>query len=422
MAKILISALLALLLSVLVTSNALGADLVSLAYDDGSAEDGVWIDDLRGHAVVFEAPCDNWTLSELAIFGRLAPTAKSDNFVVEVWDGNLSLLSKSMDRSKSFFGDNFTWSVVDIPDIKVSGSFIVSFYEFAGVYMGADIGLASGRSILTARTPNRILPWDVQNRSYNETNWMIRALGYSPAPSIRLEILSDKASQNSPAKVLVKANDADSNLKSATLYIVDNKTGEIVWSEVKALKGGSADVQFSWPGTMFQISADGLNAGPVFAVNTLEILENLSSLLAYSAPAILDLEKNLTISATAYFGEDGKFNALLDTYGGAQYLSQDVVNRTRPGIDYAQYAKNNISLIKDKSGIGFLKMKIPSNPQEASTAMIGPVMLSGSPLRSYGLSLQKAKVGMGEYVMLVEVQDAAYNTVSKVGEKTIKVA
>jgi hypothetical protein len=112
----------------------------------------------------------------------------------------------------------------------------------------------------------------------------------------------------------------------------------------------------------------------------------------------------------------------LDTNGGAHYLSQDLLNKSKPGSDYAQYVKNNISIIKDKSKISFLKMKIPSNPQETSMSVIGPVELSGSPQQSYGLHLQKVLVGMGEYVALIEVQDLAFNTVSAVGEKTVKVA
>ena len=231
MAKILILVLLA----ILTTISMVDASLVTLAYDDGSAEDGVWMDNLRGHAVVYEAPCENWTLSGVEILGKLAPEPESEMLVVEVWDRNLSLLSKSTDRSESFFGDNFTWSVIDMPDVKVTGPFIVSFYEFAGVYVAVDNSSASGRSILAARNPNRILAWDVQNRSYNDTNWMIHALGYSPAPAISLKVITESASQTSPAKMQLKANDADGNLKSATLYIVDNKTKEIVWSEVKAL-------------------------------------------------------------------------------------------------------------------------------------------------------------------------------------------
>jgi hypothetical protein len=250
---------------------------------------------------------------------------------------------------------------------------------------------------------------------------MIRAAGYSPAPTIGLKVLSDKASESSPAKIEVEAKDADGNLQSAALYIVDNKTGEIVWTETKELKGGSAKTQFSWPGTMFQIAAEGKAEGPVYAVNAPGIAENMSDLLAFSAPAVLELEKNRTGSALAYFGEDGKFNALMDTYGGVHYLSQDVLTRSNPNIDYGQYAKDNITIIENYSKIWLLSIRVPSSPEDSGTALIGPVVLSGSPLQNYGLMIQKAKVGMGEYVALVEVQDSAYNAVREVGVKTIKV-
>ena len=84
MTKILILVLLVILTTT--TTIIVDADLVRLGYDDGSAEDGVWMDNLRGHAVVFEAPCDNWTLSEVEILGKLAPEPESEMFVVEVWD------------------------------------------------------------------------------------------------------------------------------------------------------------------------------------------------------------------------------------------------------------------------------------------------------------------------------------------------
>ncbi len=409
------------LLFVFAVSSTACANLVSLGYDDGQADDGVWINDLRGHAVIFTAPCDNWTLSEVTIYGGLVPDPKSEMFAVEVWDSNLSLLSKITDRSRSFFSDNLTWAEVDIPDVKVSDSFIVSFYEFAGVYLGTDLSMPYGRSAITARSPNRILPWDVQNHSWNETNWMIRAAGYSPVPAVSLKVLSDKASQSSPAKIDVEAQDADGNLKSAALYIVDNKTGAIVWSEVKDLEGGSREMQFSWPGTMFQIAADGKAVGSVYAVNAAGIAENLSDLLAYSAPAVLELEKNSTGSAMAYFGSDGRLNALIDTYGGVHYLSQNVLNRTNPDIDYGQYAKNNITITENNSKIWLLNVGIPSSQEDSGTTMVGPVVLSGSPIQNYGLKFQQAKVGIGEYVVLAEVQDSAFNAVREVGEKTIKV-
>lgn len=412
--------LLPLLLIFTISSTAC-ASLVSLGYDDGQADDGVWIDDLRGHAVIFTAPCDNWTLSMIAVYGGLAPEPKSEMFAVEVWDSNLSLLSKVTDRSRSFFSDNLTWAEMDIPDVKVSGSFIVSFYEFAGVYVGADLTMPYGRSAITARSPNRILPWDVQNHSWNETNWMIRAAGYSPAPAISLKVPLDKASQISPARVDVEARDEDGNLRSAALYIMDNKTGEIVWSEAKELEGSRGEAKFSWPGTMFQMAANGKAEGPVYAANAAGIAENLSDLLAYSAPAVLELKKNSTGSVMAYFGNDGRLNALIDNYGGTHYLSRDVLNRTNTDIDYGQYAKGNITIIENSSQIWLLNVGIPSSQEDSGTTLLGPVVLSGSPLQNYGLKLQQAKVGTGEYVVLVEVQDSAFNAAREVGEKTIKV-
>jgi hypothetical protein len=409
------------LLFIFAVSSTACANSVSLVFDDGQAEDGVWIDDMRGHAVVFTAPCDNWTLSMVAIYGGLTPEPKSEMFTVEVWDSNLSLLSKTTDRARSFFNDNLTWAEVDIPDVKVSGSFIVSFYEYAGVFVGTDLSMPYGRSIITARSPNRILPWDVQNHTWNETNWMIRAAGYSPAPTISLKVLSDKASESSPAKIEVEAKDADGNLQSAALYIVDNKTGEIVWTETEELKGGSAKTQFSWPETMFQIATDGKAEGPIYVMNAPGIAENLSDLLAYSAPAVLELEENRTGSVLAYFGSDGRLNALMDTYGGVHYLSQDVLSRTNPDLDYDQYTKSNITLIENNSKIWLLNIRVPTGPEDSGTTMVGPVVLSGSPLQNYGLKLQQAKVGMGEYIVLVEVQDSAFNAARVVGEKTIKV-
>jgi hypothetical protein len=141
-----IELILPLLFIFAVSSNAC-ANQVSLGFDDGQAEDGVWIDDMRGHAVVFTAPCDNWTLSKVAIYGGLTPDPKSEMFTVEVWDSNLSLLSKTTDRARSFFSDNLTWAEVDIPDVRVSNSFIVSFYEFAGVFWESiQVSLMAGRS------------------------------------------------------------------------------------------------------------------------------------------------------------------------------------------------------------------------------------------------------------------------------------
>ena len=145
------------LIALLVTVNCVSAGMVSLAYDDGIPEDGVWIDEPSGHAVVFTAPTDNWSLNRVAVLGMLAPKPKSELFVVEVWDQNLSLLSKATDKASSFFAGNLSWSLVDIPEVKVSGDFLITFFEFGGVFLGVDTAPPSGRSLSVARNPTGYL-------------------------------------------------------------------------------------------------------------------------------------------------------------------------------------------------------------------------------------------------------------------------
>ena len=410
-----------ILMAVLMAVNFASAGTVSLENDDGSAEDAVWIDEQRGHAVVFTAPADNWSLNQVAIFGKLIPESKSEMFVVEVWDRNLSLLSKTTDKASAYFGENLTWSLVDLPQIRVSDDFLIAFFEFGGVWQGVDTSPSAGRSVLVARNPNRILNWSIQNHTQNQSNWMIRAVGQSPQPDFTLKVLSETASEKSPAKIQVKATDPDGNLKGATLYIVDNKTREIVWSGAEILLGSSDEADFSWPGSMFMISEKGLDDGPVFAVNNIEVPENVSSLLAYSAPCILELKQNMTFPARAYFGADGSFNALIDPYGVAHYLSQDLLNVTKPGTDYAQFIKNNITLVKDVSKIAFINMMVPIRPEEQTSRIIGPIELSGSPSSNYDLKLLQSDAGMGEYTAIVKVEDGALNEISKIGDKEIKV-
>ena len=409
------------LIAILLTVNCASAGMVSLAYDDGSVDDAAWIDEQRGHGVVFTAPTDNWSLSQVAIFGKLVMPSKSEMFVIEVWDQNLSLLYKTTDKASAYFGDNLTWSLIDLPDVKVSGDFLIAFFEFAGVWQGVDTSPSSGRSILVARNPNRILNWSVQNRTQNQTNWMIQAVGHSPEPGLTIAVISDIASEKSPAKIKAKATDPDGNLKSATQYIVDNKTREIVWAEVVEMIGSNADAEFSWPAVAFRISANGRDEGVIFAINNLGVMANLSSLLAYSAPCILELDEDVNFTAQAYFGKDGRFNALIDSYGFSHYLSHDVLNLTEPGIDYGMFVKNNITIIKDTSKIGFVNMRVPARQDEQASEIVGPIVLSGSPFTNYDLKLLRSNAGMGEYIAIVKVEDLAFNELSDIGDKAIKV-
>ncbi len=408
-------------IAILLTLDCVSASMVSLTYDDGSVEDAAWIDGQRGHGVVFTAPADNWSLSQVAILGKQVVPSPSEIFVIEVWDQNLSLLYRITDKASSYFGDNLTWSIVDLPDVKVSGNFLIAFFEFAGVWQGVDKSPSSGRSVLVSRNPNRISNWSMQNSTQNQTNWMIQAIGHSPEPKLTISVISDTASEKSPSKIKAVATDPDGNLKIATEYIVDNKTREIVWAQTKEMTGSSSEVEFTWPGARFRISADGQDKGAIYAINNLGVMANLSSLLAYSAPCIIELNEKVNFSAQAYFGEDGQLNALMDSYGFTHYISQDILNITVPGTDYEKFAKNNITIIKDKSKIGFVNTKVPVRQDEQASEIIGPIVLSGMPSSHYDLKLLRSNAGMGEYIAIVKAEDNASNVMSNIAEMTIKV-
>ena len=122
------------------SSSAAGESSVTLYLDDGTAENGFRIGGGMGHCVLFEAPSGDWTLSSVAVYGKLEPESASDIFVLEILDDELNVISKVTDRADAFFGEEFGWAVVDVPDVLASGLFLVSLYEFGGIYVGCDIG------------------------------------------------------------------------------------------------------------------------------------------------------------------------------------------------------------------------------------------------------------------------------------------
>jgi len=388
-------------------------NVVTLRLDDETAENGFRMGDGKGHSVIFETPSKDWTLSKVSVFGKLEPNRTSEIFVLEIWDEDLNVISKVTDRADSFFDEEFGWALVDVPDVQVSGLFLVSLYEFGGIYVGTDIGLASGRSLISARNPNRILEWNLGRYQQNETDWMIRATGRSPSPEVvSLKVLSEVATPDSPATIELDVRDPDQNLKSATLYLADNDSREVVWSDVRDLEGGEAKVQFSWRGTLFQVSGGEDPVAPVLVSESVSISEKFRPLLGRSSACVLFLDsKEPQVPAFTYFGDDGKLNGLIDVYGQVHYFSRDVVNATSPDTDYMEYLAKNITVVKDKSAIILYKMTIPSDPGILSSGYHQPIVLSRSPLFNYRVDLEEIEAEAGDYLLIIVVEDRAYNAV-----------
>ncbi len=405
------------------SSSAHGERSVTLYLDDGTAEKGFRIGGGMGHCVLFEAPSGDWTLSSVAVYGKLEPEGASDIFVLEILDDELNVISKVTDRADAFFGEEFEWAVVDVPDVRASGPFFVSLYEFGGIYVGCDIGPATNRSFISARNPNRILTWSLVEYQQNETEWMIRTTGSSPPPeAFDLLISSEVASTDCPATLEVEVRDPDHNLKSATLYVVDNASREVVWSEAREVEGGEARVAFSWPGTSYMVRGPDGSVSPVLTSEVVDVSDKLRPLLGRSSPCVLLLDSGETqVSAYAYFGDDGDLDALIDLSGKVHYVSRDVLNVTAPGIDYMKYLADNVTAIKGQAAVVFYNVSAPANGT-ISSGYHQPMILSRSPLFSYRICLKEVEAKAGDYLPIVVVEDEAYNAAWFRGSAEVEVA
>jgi hypothetical protein len=404
------------------SSSATGERSVTLYLDDGTAENGFLMGGGLGHSVLFEAPSGDWNLSSVAVYGKLEPESDSDIFVLEIWDDELNAISKVTDRADAFFGEELGWAVVDVPDVRASGLFVVSLYEFGGIYVGTDIGPATNRSFISARNPNRILAWNLGAYQQNETEWMIRATGSSPPPEVvDLLIHSEVASTDCPATIEVEVRDPDHNLKSATLYVVDNDSREVVWSEARQVEGGEAQVAFSWPGTSYMVRGPDGTVYPVLTSEVVEVSEKFRPLLARSSPCALLLDSGESmVSAYAYFGDDGDLNGLIDLSGQVHYVSRDVLNVTAPGVDYMEYLVDNVTAIKDETAAVFYNVSAPAGGM-LSSSYHQPMVLSRSPLFNYRISLEEVEAKAGDYVLIAVVEDQAYNAVWFSGSAGVEV-
>ena len=405
--------LFAVIALLLVPEGALSDGPITLILDDGTAENGFRMGGGLGHAVLFEPPSGDWTLSAVAVYGKLEPNRTSEIFVLEIWDEKLNAVSKVADRADSYFGDEFGWALVDIPDVRVSGFFLVSIYEFGGVYVGTDIGPATGRSFITARNPNRILAWDLEPYHQNETEWMIRAVGSSPAPEVvSLKVLSEAAGKEKPATIEVDLKDGDGNLKRATLFIAENRSREVVWSAEEEIEGAEGTARFSWPGTLYRVSGPDESISPVLTAEVAGVSEELRPLLSRSAPCLLLFNLGESQAAAfAYFGEDGRLNALIDESGSVHYVSRDVLNATAPQADYMAFLTKNITASRGETAVAFYRMEAPANSSILSTGYHDPIVLTRSPLFNYRVVLEEVEAVAGDYVPIIVVEDRAYNAV-----------
>ncbi len=364
---------------------------LSIQYNDGIPEDGIWLGDGRGHAVLFSPP-DNWTLSKIAVCGML----NSDGiFILEVWDKDLNLIHRTTDLAGAYFGRNLSWAEIDIPDVKLNDTFFIVLFEFSTIFVGIDENTTLNRSFLAGRNPNVLL------NQLQEGEWMIAALGQvsSRPPSIKA------SHHDSPDGVSIEAiaTDPDGDLTGVSLYIIDNESNEVVWMDNAAASGNESEARFLWPRAAYSVSNGSESIFPVVAVEVKDIDVNISRYLRYSAPCLLNITDAGPYSdALAYFGEDYELHALESTDGFIHYLSEELFKAIRPGARYSDYIRNNITIIEGRSSLRFLSMG-------ETLKLHRPLYLTRSPLHHYDLRLKK-EAAKSNYTILLVASDVYGNT------------
>jgi len=389
--------MLLILIALALTSS--GQRVTTLSYSDAVPDGGVALQE--GHAVAFTAPADNWTLIKVAVCGRINP-GNGSLLVLEIWDTDLRTLYRSTDLAGYYFGQDFSWREIAIPELVVPRNFLICLFEFSGVYLGADHeNQSAGRSMIAARSPNRILPWQL-GLHQNHTEWMIAAVGYSRTPPPEVSLTA--RAEGEGLALQAQASDPDGNLAGAFFYVISSK-GEAVWSEERALMGAKADAELHWSGQAFNVSNQSLSTGPVYAKNTLNMSAAEAPYSSYSAPAILYIAPGAVgISISAFFGKGGDLNALVDDAGNFYYLSRDLLGLLQPALSYGKYVENNLSLKEFQSSLSFFKFN-------RTLGLVGlqPLVLTRSPLQHFGIMLEKGDAPAGDYMGMVRVFDSEGN-------------
>jgi hypothetical protein len=358
-----------------------------------------------GQAVVFNAPNEKWTLTGIALCGKLN-SSSSGLFTLEVWDTNLRTLYRTTDQASSYFGKNISWSRVDIPDLAVPQNFLIGVFGSSNIYVGANIvNNSSGRSVLISRSNNRILPWYIKY-PHNNTDWMIEAVGYTSSlpPQVNL------TAKTSGKDLLLQAqvSDQDGDLANAMFFVLDRK-GDAVWSGQKTLNGSTVKTEMIWSGQTFKISNASESVMNVYAYNSLNATSPTAPYGAYVAPAVLRISpQSPEITVTAYFSKEEEMHALVDESGRFNYISQDLLKILDPDISYADYIKNNLSLMEFQSTLTFFKYNEASGP-----VMLPALRLDRSAPQHMGIRMEQIQAPSGDYHGQVIVNDQEGYTARK---------
>lgn len=192
-------------------------------------------------------------------------------------------------------------------------------------------------------------------------------------------------------------------LASATLYVLEEKNHDVIWTEHRIVHGKEANLSFLWPKEIWRISNGTYFLEPALVVNTIDLLPEEAPYMVYSVPCQMVLspgERETT--ALTYFDKNGQFHALRDLSGKEYYRSREFLGSVSPKMPYGRYVKTNVTLIVGQTALRFLWLNLDQG-LNAFPAMV----LDRSPIQHYTLTIERKAAGVGPFVVEVEVEDLA---------------
>ncbi len=153
--------------------------VVTLKHDDGTMEGQKSIAG-SGHAVLFNRPAGDWSVTSVQIYGSRygTPQPPDEDFHVYIADADMNVLSEVGAPYARFARGRWAWVFVDVPPTPIPEQFHVCVTfdpsRTKGVYVGSDDSVTESHS-------KRALPGSHVGDVDGGFDWMIRAVLAPPA-------------------------------------------------------------------------------------------------------------------------------------------------------------------------------------------------------------------------------------------------
>lgn len=192
----------------LLSLKGVAADVVELMHDTGRPTGVFNLSVPYGHLISFSPPRAPWFIERLRMYGHQYGQTEKQEFVVEIWASNRSVLY-SRAYPYSAFKTLDTWIAIPIPNIAVKDSFFVAVYTGStaerGIFIACDNSTMNQHSDIVAGkrtlTDWNEIKWKATPPRREKVNWMIRVTGSTEVIPMTMTATSTTKTQASSSSL-----------------------------------------------------------------------------------------------------------------------------------------------------------------------------------------------------------------------------